>query len=288
MAPAERRVVRSLLADYPLTGLEPVAVVAERAGTSAPTVLRVVGKLGLSGFPEFQRVLRAELAEHWTTPLDVMPRDSASGLAARVRAAIRAGVTADLDRLAAGPDVEAATALLTDPGHTIWTVGGRASQYLADYLALHLQVIRPGVRRVAGDPGSRHMALLDIARRDVVVAFDFRRFQRDTVEFGTLAVERGARLVLFTGQDLSPLAADAQAVLATTTDTGSSYTMLSPAFAAVEALLIALVERSGGAPRERLERYDRLSTEVVPALSVSRAEAAAQPEPGSTPSRRKR
>jgi DNA-binding MurR/RpiR family transcriptional regulator len=205
-----------------------------------------------------------------------MPRDPATGLAARVREAIRAGVAADLDRLAAGPDVEAATALLTDSRHTVWTVGGRASQYLADYLALHLQVIRPGVRRVAGDPGSRHVALLDIARRDVVVAFDYRRFQRDTVEFG-------ARLVLFTGQDLSPLAADAQAVLSTTTDTGSSYTMLAPAFAAVEALLIALVERTGGAPRERVERYDQLSTEVwpVPAQPHSTTRA-------STRSRRKR
>jgi DNA-binding MurR/RpiR family transcriptional regulator len=100
-APAERRVVRALLVEYPLTGLEPLAVVAQRAGTSAPAVLRVVGKLGFAGYPDFQRALRAELAVRWPTPLDVMPREPATGLVGTVREAIRRSVAADLDRLAA-------------------------------------------------------------------------------------------------------------------------------------------------------------------------------------------
>jgi DNA-binding MurR/RpiR family transcriptional regulator len=99
-APAERRVARALLAAYPLTGLEPLAVVAERAGTSAPTVLRVVGKLGFTGYPDFQRSLRAELAATWSPPLDVIPNEPVTGLVDTVRQAIRTSVASDLDRLA--------------------------------------------------------------------------------------------------------------------------------------------------------------------------------------------
>lgn len=262
LAPAERRVVRALLAGYPLTGLEPLAVVAEQAGASAPTVLRVVGKLGFSGYPDFQRNLRAELAARWRTPLDVMPREPVTGLVATVRESIRTSVAGDLDRLAGEPDTDAAAGLLADGRRSLWTVGGRFSTVLADHLALHLQVLRPGVRRVPGAPGARHAALLDVTRRDVVVAFDYRRYQHDTIEFGTRAVAQGARLVLFTDHLVSPLAADADVVLSTTTETGSPFAVLSPAMAAVETVLVSVVDRLGGAPRSRMERYDALSTEV--------------------------
>ncbi len=280
-APAERRVVRALLAEYPLTGLEPLAVVAERAGTSGPTVLRVVGKLGFAGYPDFQRALRTELAARWPAPLELMPRQPAAGLVDTVREAIRASVAADLDRLAGAGDVDAVAALLTDQQHAVWALGGRFSTVLAEYLVLHLQVLRKGVHRVPGDPGGRHTALLDVARRDVVVAFDYRRYQRDTVEFGSRAGTQGARLVLFTDHLLSPLAADADVVLVTTLDTGSPFSMMSPALAAVETVLVTVIDRLGGAPTSRMERYDELSTEVVPGRA---------PDPGSadhaTPTRR--
>ena len=161
-------------------------------------------------------------------------------------------------------DVDAVAALLTDQRHAVWALGGRFSTVLAEYLVLHLQVLRKGVHRVPGDPGGRHTALLDVARRDVVVAFDYRRYQRDTVEFGSRAVTQGARLVLFTDHLLSPLAADADVVLVTTLDTGSPFSMMSPALAAVETVLVTVVDRLGGAPTSRMERYDELSTEVVP------------------------
>jgi len=276
-APAERKVARALLADYPLAGLEPLAVVAERARTSAPTVLRVVAKLGFSGYGDFQRSLRAELAARWTTPLDAMPRGPVTGLVAAVREAVRAAVGQDLDRLADEPDAEEVAALLADTRRGVWTVGGRFSGVLADYLALHLQVLRPGVRRVPGDPGGRHTALLDLGRRDVVVAFDYRRYQVDTVEFGSRAAAQGARLVLFTDHLVSPLAADAQLVISTTIDTGSPFATMAPAMAAVEVVLVGVVDRLGGAPRARMHRYDELSTEVWSAHSPITARATEPP-----------
>jgi DNA-binding MurR/RpiR family transcriptional regulator len=71
--------------------------------------------------------------------------------------------------------------------------------------------------------------------------------------------------VLFTDHLLSPLAADAAVVLVTTLDTGSPFSVMSPALAAVETVLVTVVDRLGGAPTTRMERYDELSTEVVPA-----------------------
>ena len=44
LTPAERKVARVLLAGYPVSGLEPVAKLAARAGVSPPTVVRLVSQ----------------------------------------------------------------------------------------------------------------------------------------------------------------------------------------------------------------------------------------------------
>lgn len=54
LTPAERKVARTLLARYPAAGLESTAALAAAAGTSKPTVLRLLVRLGvrqLSRFP---------------------------------------------------------------------------------------------------------------------------------------------------------------------------------------------------------------------------------------------
>ena len=65
----ERKPARYLLANYPLAGLETVARFARRAGVSGPSVLRLIGKLGFSGYGEFQRTLREELEARLQSPL---------------------------------------------------------------------------------------------------------------------------------------------------------------------------------------------------------------------------
>ena len=57
LTPAERRVVRALMADYPVAGLGPVAKLAAAAGVSAPTVVRLVTKLSFEGYADFQQSL---------------------------------------------------------------------------------------------------------------------------------------------------------------------------------------------------------------------------------------
>src|SRR5260370_28706549 len=58
LSPAERKLARVLLASYPIAGLESVARFAERDQLSRPTVTRLITKLGLSRYPDFQATLR--------------------------------------------------------------------------------------------------------------------------------------------------------------------------------------------------------------------------------------
>lgn len=263
LTPAERRVARALLADYPLAGLEPVAALAHRAQTSAPTVLRLVGKLDLDGYPSFQQVIKAELAVRLSSPLALYPRlPTGPQVLPRMRESLTDSVRRGLEQLDTS-DVDTAVGLLADPKRPLWTIGGRFSRMLADYLALHLQLLRPGVARVPSGPGERAATLLDADRRTVLVAFDYRRYQHSTIDFGRAAARRGATVLLFTDHYLSPLAADAAVVLTTTVAAPTPFDVLTPALAVVEAMVAGVVDRLGDAPRARLAAFDALDTDVL-------------------------
>ena len=68
---AERKVARALMADYPVGGLDPVAKLAAAAGVSAPTVVRLVAKLGFDGYAEFQQSLKSEVSVRLSSPLQM-------------------------------------------------------------------------------------------------------------------------------------------------------------------------------------------------------------------------
>ncbi|MGK5447072.1 MurR/RpiR family transcriptional regulator [Streptomyces radiopugnans] len=70
----------ALLAAYPSAGFETVARIAERAGVSAPTVIRFAHRLGYRGFPDFQRALRDELEQREASPVALY---TATGFAER-------------------------------------------------------------------------------------------------------------------------------------------------------------------------------------------------------------
>lgn len=70
--PRERKVARTILANYPIAGLETVAELAARAKVSPPTVVRVCESARASGYPEFQKRWMREVHERLDLPLSSM------------------------------------------------------------------------------------------------------------------------------------------------------------------------------------------------------------------------
>lgn len=142
-------------------------------------------------------------------------------------------------------------------------IGGRFSTMLAEYLAAHLKILRSGVQVLSAASPDRVSSMLDVSRRDVLVAFDYRRYQHDTVRLAMTAKNQGATLVAFTDPYLSPLAAQADVILTSSVQSPSPFDALTPAVALVEAIIAALVDRLGDAPRLRMARYDALNGGTV-------------------------
>jgi DNA-binding MurR/RpiR family transcriptional regulator len=262
---AERKVARALMADYPVGGLDPVAKLAAAAGVSAPTVVRLVAKLGFDGYAEFQQSLKSEVSVRLSSPLQMhaeRPETDREGALPRAERLLCDGIRSSFARLPPG-EFEQAARLLADPRRSVTLIGGRFSTMLAEYLAAHLRILRSRVQVLSAAGPDRVSSMLDVGRRDVLVAFDYRRYQHDTVRLAMTAKDQGATLVAFTDPYLSPLAARADVILTSSVASPSPFDALTPAVALVEAMITALVDRLGDAPRSRMARYDALNGGTV-------------------------
>jgi len=262
---AERKVARALMADYPVGGLDPVAKLAAAAGVSPPTVVRLVAKLGFDGYAEFQQSLKSEVSVRLSSPLQMhaeRPGTASEGALPRAERLLCDGIRSSFARLPPG-EFEQAARLLGDPRRSVTLIGGRFSTMLAEYLAAHLRILRSRVQVLPAAGPDRVSSMLDVGRRDVLVAFDYRRYQHDTVRLAMTAKDQGATLVAFTDPYLSPLAARADVILTSSVASPSPFDALTPALALVEAMITALVDRLGDAPRSRMARYDALNGGAV-------------------------
>jgi DNA-binding MurR/RpiR family transcriptional regulator len=266
LSPSERRVARTLLTGPPTIGLESSARLARVAGVSGPTVSRFIAELGFSSYAAFQRALHEEIAARMMPPVEVYRQHQTGQRSADVLGASARTLGEAVTATVAGLDpdeLRGAVSLLAESGRQVLVIGGWFSQLLAGYLASVLRELRPGVRLIGPSPSERAGAVADLAKRDILAAFDFRRYDRDTLEIARSARAAGARIVLITDPWLSPVADIADAVLTAQVSGPSPFESLTPALAVVETLVASVVDALGEAGRIRFEQFGEIAERWV-------------------------
>jgi DNA-binding MurR/RpiR family transcriptional regulator len=259
LSKAERRVGRALLADYPSAGLASAARLAERAEVSPPTVLRFAQSLGYDGFTDLQVALRAELSARSSGPINRLPDAPPAGsLLDRLLQQARAQNDCAAETLAQLPAsaLEAAVTLLADTKRAVYLHGGRFSHLLAVHLAMHLEQLRPGVK-VLEDPNGRDLgAMLELSRTDVVVLFDYHRYQRSAAELAAWVHRAGATVLLITDDLACPVAPEAEVVLAASSTVGTTYQSMAGGFLLTELLVPLVMDAVGESARNRMALWE--------------------------------
>jgi len=261
LSPAERKLARVLLASYPIAGLESVARFAERAKVSPPTVTRFITKLGFSGYPEFQETLRHEVQARLSSPLtryrDDQPERGTDSVLSDALDVAGENLKATLDVLS-HRDVNEAVEIIGDVRRRVMVLGGRVSAPLARYLAAQLHLLRPGIGLVDSERSSPAQQLIDMRRNDVLIVFDYRRYQSDTIESARVASAQGCNVILFTDPWLSPASAFARQVIVTSVDMVGPFDSLVGAMAVVEGVVAAVLGRLGPRAQSRMQSLERL------------------------------
>ena len=275
LSPAERKLARALLASYPIAGLESVARFAERAHVSPPTVTRFITKLGFRGYPEFQETLRHEVQARLSSPLtryrDDQPARGTDSMLSDALEISSNNLKATLDVLSYR-DVSEAVELMADVRRRVMVLGGRVSAPLARYLAAQLHLLRPGIGLVDAERSGPAQQLIDMRRGDVLVVFDYRRYQGDTIESARLASAQGCNVILFTDPWLSPASGFARQVIVASVDTIGPFDSLVGAMAVVEGVVAAVLSRLGPRAQARMQSLERLRARDVLAVADQPAE----------------
>ncbi len=259
MTRSELQLAGVLLDEYPISGLCSITELAEKADVSTPTVARMVQKLGFSGYGPFQAALREELGEMISNPISKrdtwandLPAEHVLNRYSQRAIENQRTTIAQID----AADFDGLCRLVADPQRRIFVAGGRITGTLAQYLYLHLQMIRSDVRLLPPGAAWAH-DLLDIRAGDVLIAFDVRRYENATLLMGQLCREQGAEVVLFTDQWRSPLHRLARHTFAARIAVPSAWDSAGALMLLVECVIAAVQEAMWETVKDRTDALEQ-------------------------------
>ena len=258
---AERQLAQSILENYPASGLGPLSVLASDAKVSGPTVARMVQKLGFKGYPEFQAALREELKAKVSNPIakhDTWNEDAPSGhILNRFTDAVIDNIRHTLGQIAP-EQFDQACAMVADTRRHVYVVGGRITHTMAEYMFLHLQVIRPDVTHIQTTSNTWPHYLLNAGEGDIFIVFDMRRYENNTLKLAQMAHEKGAQIILFTDQWRSPVHQLADISFSARIVVPSAWDSTATTLLLVETMVSAVQNVNWPATKSRMEELENM------------------------------
>ena len=278
LSPAEKKVARTLLSDYPSAGLASAASLAREAGTSTPTVLRLLARLGVGSYPEFQELLRQEISQSVNSPVSRAAQSlRADGDGSFFSSAIgqRVELVERLRTTVPPSEFDAAVAALAAPGRQVVTSGGYFSRHVAKVLAKQLDQLVTSAVHAEEPLGQDIGRYLGMGRDSLAVVFDLRRYELPAKQVAMLAKQRGACVVVITDEGLSPASDDADVVLPVAVD-GTPFDSFAALLVLVECLVEGVFQKLGEAGLDRMRQWEE-------SVRITRAFRAGTPSAGEAP-----
>jgi len=267
---SEKKVARVLLSDYPTAGLVTVAELSTRSAVSGQTIIRFANSIGFNSYPQFQSALIAEIKERNQSPLSLYS-DKKSGLQKdhlfdNSLNSFKSTITKTISNLSLH-EFNEAIKLISDKRFKVITTGGRFSELMADYLQRHLNQLRPETYFQDSNPVSRGDIVIDINKKTLLIVFDTRRYQADTISFAKEAHERGATIILITDPFLSPICQFANVVLTAEVELMSPFDSQHAILALTEMLIGGLLENLSDDGLKRIEEIEAARNKAFKTIS---------------------
>jgi len=259
---SERALAEALLRDYPHALLESATALAARNGTSASTVVRLFAKLGYTSYAEAQREARAEVTALLQTAGQRAP--VTIGAERSLQQCVDDALLHDQHNLAATRDglnlaaFEAlATCLAQDKGR-VHVLAQINSAPVGSWLALHLNMCRPGVQELGAGAMDTTDQLLWVQPDDVLLVFSIRRYASGPAKVAQHFRDAGAQVLAITDSPAAPVATLAHHHLQVHTSNASPFDSYTAAFFLCNALVSAVAQLRHGAVPQVLARRDSL------------------------------
>lgn len=262
---SEQTLAQTLGSDYPHALLESATALAARTGTSASTVVRLFAKLGYASYAEAQREARGEVTALLQTAAQRAP--VLLGAQRSLSECVDDALLHDQHNIQStreGLDMAAfesmARQLAQDEGR-VFVLAQLNSSPVSAWLALHLNMCRPGVQQLDAGAIAPADQLLWVGPTDTLLAFSVSQYSRGTYEVAQRFSEAGARVLAITDSPTAPLATVAHHWLQVRTANASPFHSYTAAFYLCNALVSAVAQLRHADVSEALARRDALWSE---------------------------
>jgi len=266
LSKGHKKIADFILREYDKAAFMTAAVLGEAVGVSESTVVRFASENGWKGYPELQKYLQEMIRSRLTSIQRLQAADVKMGGLGDDKI-LESTMNADAEMIrqtleqTSRDDFFAVVEAINKAEH-IYIQGTRSSAALANFLALYLNVLHPGVVYVDAFSASQtYEQLLRIGERDMCIAISFPRYSKRTITALRFARDRGACAVAITDAPHSPIAQLSQHVLLAACDAVSFVDSLVAPLSLINALLAACARSQGDKVYGTLHRLEEIWTQ---------------------------
>ena len=254
---AERRVAEVVLERPQLVAFGTVAELAAAAGAGAATVVRLATKLGYDGFTALQASVQHDLANQLRPAAERIREPVGSDLVGRHLQLEQANVQSTLRPIDAAL-LDDVVRHLADVTARVYVLSGDASRGVAQQLVVDLLSLRDDVQVLDGNDIAVRRQIALLRPTDVLVAVDFRRYERWVVDAAAEAAAAGVWTVAVTDSLLSPLSAGAQRTFVVAAAGAGPFDSHVGTLAVFNLLVTGVADQLRAVATERLDRLEKV------------------------------
>lgn len=234
------------------------AKIGERLKVSESTVVRFATRIGFDGFPQFQSSLAAWVKDKLNSVRKMGAKYGRSSQSEIITSVLNGDIEKIRDTMT-GLDPEsfeyAVDSLLE--AESVYIIGLRSCEPLADFLSFYLNMIRDNVKLIRTTSVSETFEqMIRVNDKDCVVGISFPRYSMRTLKIMEFARDRNARVISITDTQYSPMCMYSSCNLFARSDMVSIVDSLVAPLSVINAIVVALCLKAPEAVKENLESLE--------------------------------
>ncbi|MBD5471775.1 MAG: MurR/RpiR family transcriptional regulator [Lachnospiraceae bacterium] len=236
------------------------AKLGETVGVSESTVVRFASGLGYDGYPEFQKELESWVKNKLNTVQKIGTKYGKSTQSEILSSVLNADIEKIQDTLVSLDAVafEAAVDIILE-AETVYLVGVRSCEPLADFLHFYLNMIRGNIVLLKTTSVTEMFEqMIRIGDKDAIVGISFPRYSMRTLKAMEFANDRNAKVITVTDSIHSPMNLYSSCNLLARSDMVSIVDSLVAPLSLINALVVALCLKAPEEVKKNLETLEEV------------------------------
>lgn len=234
------------------------AKLGETLGISESTVVRFAAGIGYEGYPEFQKALEEWVKNKLNTVQKMGAKYGRSSQSEILNSVLSADIEKIQDTIVNMDTAAFETAVnIILEAKTIYIVGMRSCEPLADFLHFYLHMIRGNVQLLRSTSVSEMFEqMIRIDEKDAIVGISFPRYSMRTLKAMEFANDRNAKVITITDSIHSPMNLYSSCNLLARSDMVSIVDSLVAPLSVINALVVALCLKRPEDVKHNLEQLE--------------------------------